>query len=127
MSKETIESISGYELSRAWFDWAFENPELINPSHVAIYFFAIEQCNRLGWKDKFGFPTQMAMDALGIKKHRTYIKYFEDLCEWGFIKLIQKSTNQYSSNIISLTLALPKKDKASVKALDKALLNQRDK
>lgn len=108
-----------YSLSRKFFDWAFENPEKVSPNHVAIYFFAIEHCNRLGWKVKFGFPTQMAMDALGIKKYGTYIKYFNELVEWGFIDLVQKSKNQYSANIISLSFALPKNGKA----LDKAFIN----
>lgn len=110
---------NSYELSRNWFDWCFENPEKITPNHSAIYFFAIEHCNRLGWKNKFGFPTQMVMDAIGIKKHQTYIKYFNDLVEWGFLNLVQKSANQYSANIISLVSAKPK----SGKALDKAMIN----
>lgn len=109
---------NGYELSRKWFDWCFENPEKISPNHTAIYFFAIEHCNRLGWRQKFGFPTQMVMDAIGIKKHQTYIKYFNDLVEWGFFELIQKSLNQYSANIISLVSAKTK----SGKALDKAII-----
>lgn len=121
MAKSTI--LNSYELSRAWYDWCFENPEKITPSHAAIYFFAIEHCNRLGWKEKFGFPTQMAMDAVGIKKNQTYTKFFTDLCTWGFLKLIQKSTNQYSANIISLSSAQPK----SGKALDKALVKHRTK
>jgi hypothetical protein len=110
--------LNGYELSRNWFDWCFENPEKINPNHTAIYFFAIEHCNRMGWKNKFGFPSQMTMDALGIKKHQTYIKYFRDLVDWGFIILIQESKNQYSANIISLNNAMLKNGKA----LDKALI-----
>lgn len=111
--------MNSYELSRNWFDWCFENPEKVSPNHSAIFFFAIEHCNRLGWKTKFGFPTQMAMDAIGIKKHQTYIKYFNDLCEWGFFILVQKSANQYSSNIISLSVAMPKNGKA----LGKAIIN----
>jgi hypothetical protein len=110
--------MNGYELSRNWFDWSFENPELISPTHTAIYFFAIEHCNRLGWKDKFGFPSQMAMDAIGVRKHHTFAKHFQDLVDWGFITLIQKSKNQYSANIISLISAKPKNGKA----LDKALM-----
>lgn len=110
--------MNGYELSRVWFDFCFENPEKINPNHTAIYFFAIEHCNRLGWKNKFGFPSQMTMDALGIKKHQTYIKYFNDLVDWKFFNLIQKSKNQYSANIISLISAMPK----SGEALDKAII-----
>lgn len=108
--------MTGYELSRNWFDWCFENPEKINPNHTAIYFFAIEHCNRMGWKNKFGFPSQMTMEALGIKKHQTYIKYFNDLVEWGFFILVEKSRNQYSANIISLNNAMTKNGKA----LDKA-------
>jgi hypothetical protein len=120
----TNPTLNSYELSRAWFDFCFENPEIIQPAHTAIYFFAVEHCNRLGWKSKFGFPTQMTMDAIGIKKHQTYIKYFNDLCEWGFFKLIQKSTNQYSANIICLQNAKLKNGKALDKALVKHMAKQ---
>jgi hypothetical protein len=109
--------MNSYELSRNYFDWCFENPEKITPNHTAIYFFAVEHCNRLGWKEKFGLPSQMVMDAIGIKNWRTYIKAFNDLTEWGFFELIQKSKNQYSSNII----AIVNNTKATTKALDKAM------
>jgi len=105
-----------YELSRRYWDWAFENPDRNSPSHAAIYFFAMEHWNRLGQKSKFGFPTTMAMEAVGIRKYQTYIAYFNDLCEWGFFELIQKSQNQYSSNVISVISAMP----ISGKSLDKA-------
>ena len=108
--------LTGYDLSRDWFDFCYENPEKICPSHTALYFFAIEHCNRLGWKPKFGLPTEMTKEAIGIKSTHTYIKIFNDLVEFGFFKLIEKSKNQYSSNII----ALSKNDKALYKALDKA-------
>ena len=116
--------INSYDLSRNWFNFCFENPEKISPNHTAIYFFAIEHCNRLGWKEKFGFPTQMAMDAIGIKKHQTYIKYFYDLVDWGFFKLVQRAKNQYSSNIITLVSAVPKKGKALDKAIIKHMAKQ---
>ena len=116
--------INSYDLSRNWFNFCFDNPEKISPNHTAIYFFAIEHCNRLGWKEKFGFPTQMAMDAIGIKKHQTYIKYFYDLVDWGFFKLVQRAKNQYSSNIITLVSAVPKKGKALDKAIIKHMAKQ---
>ena len=109
-----------YTLSRNWFDFGYENPDLIRPVHTAIYFFAIDHCNRLGNKDKFGFPTTMVMEAIGIKSYNTYIEAFNDIVKWGFIKLIEKSKNQYSSNII--TIATSKNNKANNKALDKALI-----
>lgn len=116
--------MNGYELSHAFFEWSFENPEKVSPNHAAIYFFAIEHCNRLGWKNKFGFPTQMTMDAIGIKKHHTYIRYFNELVEWGFFKLVQRSSNQYSANIISLDIAMPKKGIALGKATVKHAARQ---
>ena len=98
MNKE----LNGYELSRNWFDFCFVNPEKIKPIHSAIFFFAIEHNNRLGWRKKFGFPSQMAMDALGIKNGRTFRKALDELEDFGFIKFIERSKNQYSSNIIAL-------------------------
>lgn len=113
-----MDKLTGYELSRQWFDFSFENPELIKPIHTAIYFFACEHCNRLGGKEKFGLPSIMTMEAIGVKSHNTYMKALNDLIEWGFIILHQKSKNQYSANII----AISKYDKALYKALDKAFI-----
>ena len=115
--------MNSYELSRNFINFAFENPDKIKPNHYAIYFFAIEHCNRLGWKKKYGLPTTMAMEAIGIKSYNTYINALNDLVEWGFIQLIEKSKNQYSSNII----ALSNFDKAHNKALDKALIKHTTK
>lgn len=60
----------------------------------------------------------MAKEAIGIRSYNTYIKTLNDLVEFGFIKLIEKSKNQYSSNII----ALSNYTKALDKALDKAFI-----
>ena len=117
------DSITGYELSKIWFDFCFENTDKINPNHTALYFFAIEHNNRMGWKEKFGFPTEMAKDAIGIKNYKTFSKTFNDLVSWGFIKVYQKSKNQYSANIIGLV----KNTKASTKALSKAMLKHSQK
>ena len=115
--------MNGYELSRKWFNWCFENPDKVSPNHTALYFFCIEHCNRLGWKEKFGLPTTMAKEAIGIRSYNTYINTFNDLIVWGFINLIEKSKNQYSSNII----ALSNFDNAYNNALDKALINHTTK
>lgn len=109
--------MNSYELSRAWFDFAFENPDKIKPIHTSIYFFAIEHCNRLGWKKKFGFPTSMVLEAIGVKSYSSYKKHFDEIVEFGFFIVHEYSKNQYSSNIIALSLNV----KAHTKALDKAL------
>ena len=119
--------MNSYELSRLWFDWCFENPEKINPNHSALYFFCIEHCNRLGWKEKFGLPTTMAKEAIGIKSYGTYIKTLNDLVDWGFIIMLEKSKNQYSANIVALSKNDKALDKALNKALDKALVKHASK
>ena len=116
--------MNGYELSRKWFDWCFENPEKIKPIHTALYFFAVEHCNRLGWKSKFGLPTEMAKEAIGVKSWHTYIAAFNDLVEWGFFVLIEKSKNQYSSNVIALSNFDEALDEAYDKALTKHISKQ---
>ena len=107
-----------YSLSRSFWDFSFENPEKMKPIHSSIFFFAIEHCNRLWWKDKFWFPTTMVMDAIWISNYSSYKKWLEELVEWGFIKMIQVSKNQYSANVISLIQFVWSTDKA----LDKALI-----
>jgi len=114
---------TGYELSRAFWDFAFMNPDKVKPTHISIYFFSIEHCNRLGWKDKFGLPTAMVLDAIGIKSYSLYKKAFDELVDWGFFIVIQYSKNQYSSNII----ALKENYNADNNALDKALIKHSTK
>jgi hypothetical protein len=113
--------MNSYDLSRHFWDWAFENPDKVKPIHSAIFFFAIEHCNRLGWKEKFGLPSQMVMEAIGVKNWKTYSHGLNELIDFGFITMIEKSTNQYSSNIIAIVNFTKAHTKAESKALDKAL------
>jgi hypothetical protein len=65
----------------------------------------------------------MVMDAISIKSYNTFIKTLNDLVVYGFIKMVEKSKNQYSSNII----ALSKIYEANDKALDKAIIKHSTK
>lgn len=115
--------MNGYELTRSWFDFAFENSKKVTPTHGILYLYCIDHCNRLGWKKEFGLPTTMTMEVIGVRSYNTYISALSQLVEWGFIELISKSTNQYTANII----ALSNFDKAQYKALDKALVRHSTK
>lgn len=115
--------MSGYELSRYWFDWAFENPDLINPNDTALYLWLIEKNNRSGWAEKFSVAATESMSACGFKTYPPYKKSFDRLIEFGFVILVKKSINQFQSNVI----ALSKNNKPIVKALDKASLTQSTK
>ncbi len=116
--------MNSYEFSRAWFDFSFNTPNKVKPVHTAIYFFAIERCNRLGWKEAFGFPTDLAMEALGIRNYKTYIRALQDLVDWQFVNWIQKSRNQYNANVIALVKNTTPPPKALDKAPPEALSNQ---
>lgn len=118
-----MKEISGYALSRMFFDWSFENPSENNPTLTALYFFIVEVSNRLGWKSEFGITPKECMEAIGISSYNTYKKNFDKLCDLGFIQIIKKSTNQYQNNVI----ALSNNDKALNKALNKALSKQMKK
>lgn len=91
-----------FELSRKWFDFCLENPEKVNTNQTALYFYCIDLCNRLSWANKFGLPTAITMQYAGIKSYKTYAKALQDLIDFGFIKLVQKSKNQHSANVVAL-------------------------
>ena len=113
---------TGYKLTRTWFDFKFENPGKIKASHTELYFYIIDLWNRLGQKEKFGLPTAVTMECLGIGSYNTYKRNLNDLIDFGFIQLIQESKNQHQSKVI----ALSKFDKATDKALDKAHIKATD-
>lgn len=107
--------MNGYQLNKKWFSFSYENKDA-KPIHTAIYLYAIEHCNKLGWKKEFSFPTDLVMEILSIKSYNTYAKALRDLVSFGFIEMIEKSKNQWTANII----ALSNYNKASNEALDKA-------
>lgn len=116
MSNEK-ERLNGYALTRAWFDFAFENQDILCPTHTAMFLWFIELNNRMGWVGKFASPASQTMAAIGLKSYNTYKKIFNDLVEIGVVKVVEESKNQYTACII----ALSNFDKAQYKALDKAL------
>lgn len=112
-----------FQLLRDFWDFSFENPSKISTNHCALYCYIVNHSNRLGWKQEFGLPTNIAMEAVGIRSYKTYSKTLNDLIDLGFIKMIKKSQNQYSCNIV----AMVNFTEANTKALDKAMLNQLSK
>jgi len=108
--------MNGYNLIRDWYNYKFENPSRVKASHSDFYCYLIDRWNRLGQKNEFGLPTSVTMEALGIGSYNSYKKTLQDLIDFGFIKLVTESKNQYQSKVI----ALSKNDKASDKSLDEA-------
>ena len=100
--------MNGYELSKRWWEFAFQYPGKRTPTHAALYHWLIEWANRLGWPAQFDMAPPYAMAAIGVSSHNTYDKVLADLCAWGFVELVQKGRNQYAP----MRLALSKNDKA---------------
>ena len=115
--------MNGYDYSRKWFDYAFENQDTVTGNHAAVYLWNVELNNRMGWVEKFSSPASQAMAASGIKSYNTYKKVFNDLVSWGFLEVVKESKNQFTATII----ALSNFDNAIDKALDKALITHQIK
>lgn len=115
--------MNGYDLTRNWYNYKFDNPTKVRSIHSDLYFYIIDLWNRLGQKKEFGLPTSVTMQLMGIGSYNTYKKTINDLVAFGFIKIIMESKNQHQSKII----ALSKIDKATNKALDKANAEATDK
>lgn len=94
---------SGYNYSRTWFDFALYNPGAVTGNHTALYLWLIELNNRLKWLENFGLTYREGMDGMSCKSRTTYNKCFKNLIEWGFIKIVKKSRNQYEANIIAIS------------------------
>jgi len=113
--------MNGYQLTRRWFDFAFENKEA-KPQHTALYCWCVELNNRLGWKEQFGLPTLATMEGLSIGNKNTFLDALKDLIKWEFIEVIQESKNQNISRIIRLRHS--ESATAEHTALDSAILQQ---
>jgi hypothetical protein len=118
-----MENKNGYNLEDQWWEFSENTSERVSPIHIALYFRLVRLNNRLKWVEVFGVPTEHTMHTIGIKSYRSYKRAFDDLVLWGFIKLIEKSHNQYTSNQVALVLKAKAKDRALIlktKAKDKA-------
>jgi hypothetical protein len=126
--KETLQGffitkkMNGYDLSRNWFNFRYENRDKVRAIHSELYLYIVDLWNRLGQKDSFGLPTNVTMECLGVGSYNTFKNALQDLVDFGFIKVVKDSKNQHYSKLV----ALSKCDKATVKALDKATIKATD-
>lgn len=95
---------NGYAYTRQWFDFISETEENVTPMHTSLYTWIVELNNRLQWCDVVGLPTDRTMRMCRIKSYKWYKKTLDDLINWGFIKPIRKSRNQYTCNEVALVL-----------------------
>jgi predicted transcriptional regulator len=100
-----------FEYFNGYWNWASINPNKINSTSTAIYFYILSIANELHWKESFGLSATQIMNGVNIATYKTYKKHFDELVENGLIKVVQPSINQYKCNVIALvkfTIAQPK-------------------
>lgn len=91
-----------FEYFKFYWDWADQNPDKANATAAAMYFYFLHLANSLRWKESIGVTAGQTMSAVGIGSVKTYRKHFEELVENGLIKILKRSTNQYSCHVIAL-------------------------
>lgn len=109
--------MNGYSLSKDFFEFSFENNDIVRPTHIAVYFWLIDLNNRLNWVDKFNVPSYYAMQSCCISSYNTYKKVLDDLESWGFVEVVKKSKNGSSPLVIRMS----KNDKVNEKSLSKSI------
>ncbi len=112
--------MNAYQLSRQWFDFAYENPDRATTAQGVLYLWLIEANNRRGFAEKFIFNTQDAGAYTGIRNRKTVWNALHALVENGFVTMVRKAKNQSEFTVISIL----HNRVASGGALDKSMLNE---
>lgn len=112
--------MNGYELSRVWFSNTYNHPDKFSPIDSALYFWIIEVFNRARWPEKIYLPSGQAMQHICCKSYKAYMNSFNKLEAEGFIKVVERSKNQHTANIIALVSNAKALTEASTKATTNA-------
>lgn len=97
---------NGYHLQNQFEAWKIHNQGKYKATHVALFTSLISLNNKLKWVENFGVPRDVTKMQSGISNGASYTKAFDDLEEFGLIKVIQKSKNQYTATVITLVTDL---------------------
>lgn len=90
--------MNGYQLTRQWFSFRFENSHKVSAAHTEFYFYLLDRWNRFGQKDVFSCPRILTMEVLGIGSQNTYKRIYQDLIAFGFLEEVSKACNRYKES-----------------------------
>lgn len=113
-----------YQIVKNCFDFASSNHQF-GYQHISLYLYLVNLCNKLQWDLKFGVPTDVTIHSLSMG-YKTYKKCLFDLESLGALKIVEFSSNQYTSLVIELNIwfgdasvKCPKHDQSTTKARPK--------
>jgi len=93
-----------FDYFNKFYSWIDENPEKVDPYLIAVYFALLNRANKSLWKEKFAIILVDIQEMSGINSRTTMIKTLNKLEEFGFIKTVSKTQNQYKNRVICLPL-----------------------
>ncbi len=93
--------IDGFRQIEAFYEWVFNNPDKIRPTHVSLYLFLWNQANRSKWVEWFKCPYDLAMQGACIGNNGTYYRCLDELKKWGLIDY-KKGINNFKAPLINL-------------------------
>jgi uncharacterized phage protein (TIGR02220 family) len=93
--------MNGFEQIKSFYQWVFNNPDKIRPTHISLYLFLWNQANRANWAYWFKCPYDLAMQGACIGNNKTYYKCLDELKEWKLIEY-QKGINNFRAPLIHL-------------------------
>jgi hypothetical protein len=93
-----------FDYFNKFYSWVDENPEKVDPYLIAVYFALLNRSNKSLWKEKFAIILVDIQEMSGINSRTTMIKTLNKLEEFGFIKTVSKTQNQYKNRVICLPL-----------------------
>lgn len=91
-----------FECFNGFYEWVNNNPEKIDPYLCAVYFAILNRANKSGWKESFAIILIDLQEDCGINSRTTMLKTLGRLEEFGLIKTISKTQNQYKNRVICL-------------------------
>lgn len=91
-----------FEYFNSFYCWCDLNPEKVSPNITAVYFALLNRANKSGWKDKFAIILIDLQETTGINSRTTMLKTLSLLEEYGFVKTISSTQNQYKNRVICL-------------------------
>lgn len=93
--------INIYKQIRGFYSKVFSSAYSVQTSHISLYMFLLNQCNRANWVEWFKCPYDIAMLGSCIHSNKTYYQKLNDLQEWGFLEY-QPGINMYKAPKIKL-------------------------
>lgn len=101
--------INGFEQIKAFYSWTFENHHKVRQSHISLYMFILNQCNRSNWSEWIKLPYDLAMQGAAIGSKSTYYKTLDELQSFNLIDY-KKGINNYKApqiHLICLSNSVP--------------------